>query len=60
LADLNLDVNPHRFEGAHPALMTMGQLIDHYKAEELGEHRYSKTAATVDVYTEYLNYWIAP
>jgi integrase len=60
LADLNLDVNPHQSESAHPALTTMGQLIDHYKAEELGDNRYSKTQATVDVYTEYLIYWIAP
>jgi integrase len=60
LADLNLDVNQHQSEGIHPALMTMGQLITHYKAEELGEHRHSKTQGTVDVYTEYLKYWITP
>jgi integrase len=56
----NLDVNQHQSEGAHPALLTMGQLIDHYKAEELGEHRHSKTQSTVDVYSEYLVFWIAP
>ena len=60
LAALNLDVNQHQSQGAHPALMTMGQLIDHYKEQELGEHRHSKTQSTVDVYTEFLTYWIAP
>jgi integrase len=60
LASLILNVNPNQSDGSHPALMTMGQLIDHYRAEELGEHRYSKTQSTVDVYKEYLTYWIAP
>ena len=60
LAALNLNVNQHHSDGAHPALMTMGQLIDHYKAKELGEDRLSKAQSTVDVYKEFLTYWIAP
>jgi integrase len=60
LAALNLNVNKHHSDGAHPALMTMGQLIDHYKDRELGEHRLLKAQSTVDVYNEYLTYWIAP
>jgi integrase len=60
LAALNLDVNQKQSDGSHPALMTMGQLIDHYKAEELGERRRSKANSTVDVYKEFLRYWISP
>jgi integrase len=60
LAILNLNINQKQSDGSHPALMTMGQLIDHYKAKELGEDRHSKTRATVDVYHEYLKYWVGP
>ena len=60
LAALNLDVNRELSFGAHPALMTMGQLIDHYTKEELGDKRHTKAQSTVDVYLEYLKYWIAP
>jgi integrase len=60
LAKLNLNINEHQSDGSHPALITMGQLIEHYKQEELGEHRYSKAESTVEVYKEYLTYWITP
>src|ERR1700721_2009341 len=60
LAKLNLNINEHQSDGSHPALMTMGRLIEHYKQEELGVHRYSKAESTVDVYKEYLTYWIGP
>ncbi len=60
LAALNLNVNQHHSDGAHPALMTVGQLIEHYKKHELGEQRRSKTQSTVDVYNEFLAIWIAP
>jgi integrase len=60
LAALSLNVNKEPEGGSHPALMTMGQLIDHYKAKELGEDRLSKAQSTVDVYKEFLTYWIAP
>jgi integrase len=60
LAALNLNVNPQHSDGAHPALMTMGQLIEHYEEQELGEKRLSKAQSTVDVYREFLTYWITP
>jgi integrase len=60
LAALNLNVNQHQSEGAHPALMTMGQLITHYKVEELSETRPSKALSTVDVYTDFLDLYILP
>jgi integrase len=60
LAALKLDVNQHPSEGAHPALITVGQLVEHYKKNELGEKRKSKAQSTVDVYHYYLRSWIAP
>jgi integrase len=60
LAALNLKINDNRSDGSHPALIKMGQLVEHYKKEELGEHRRSKAQSTVDVYREFLTYWIAP
>jgi integrase len=61
LAALDLELNePKHKIATHPALMTVGQLVDHYEKEELGEERLSKTQGTVDVYREFLVYWIAP
>jgi integrase len=60
LAALNLNVNPNPSNGSHPALITMGQLVEHYKKHELGERRLSKAQSTVDVYKEFLTYWIMP
>ena len=57
---LGMKINETHPQGSHPALMTMGQLIQHYENEELGEQRLSKTQSTVDVYREFLRYWIAP
>jgi integrase len=61
LAALDLELNePKHKIATHPALMTVGQLVDHYEKEELREERLSKTQGTVDVYREFLVYWIAP
>jgi integrase len=60
LAALHLNVNQHRSDGAYPALMTVGQLVKHYKIHELGADRLSKAQSTVDVYHYYLRSWIEP
>jgi integrase len=60
LATLGLDINDKQSEGAHPALMTMAQLIDHYQETELGVNRYSKAQSTVDVYNDYIRCRIKP
>lgn len=60
LATLGLDINEKQSQGAHPALMTMAQLIDHYQETELGMNRYSKAQSTVDVYSDYIRCRIKP
>jgi integrase len=60
LAVLRIDTNPEPSKGSHPVLMTMGQLITHYRQHELGPVRYSKSASTVDGYKDYLRLWIEP
>ncbi len=60
LTDLGLDINQKRTTLKHPALMTVADLAEHYDSEELGAKRLSKTQGTVDVYREFLKYWIVP
>ncbi len=60
VADLGLNINKERTTLKHPALMTVADPAEHYDSEELGENRLSKTQGTVDVYREFLKYWIVP
>jgi hypothetical protein len=60
LPAVGLDINRERTTLKHPALMTVADLTGHYDSEELGERRLSKTQGTVDVYREFLKYWIIP
>lgn len=60
LAALDLNINRPRNALVHPALMTVADLATHYDGTELGEQRQSKTQGTVDVYREFLKYWIVP
>jgi integrase len=60
LAALAININQQRATMQHPALMTMADLAAHYDETELGEKRQSKTQGTVDVYREFIKYWIAP
>lgn len=60
LSELDLNINRQRTSLAHPALMTVGELAAHYDKHELGEDRPSKTQGTVEVYREFLEYWIVP
>ena len=60
LAALDLNINRPRTVLVHPALMTVADLAAHYDETELGEQRQSKTQGTVDVYREFLKYWIVP
>jgi integrase len=43
LAVLRIDTNPEPSKGSHPVLMTMGQLITHYRQHELGPVRWMGT-----------------
>jgi integrase len=40
--------------------MTVSDLSEHYDSEELGDTRLTKTQGTVEVYREFLKYWIVP
>lgn len=60
LASLGLNINDDSSTSSHPALMTTGQLVEHYKQTELGDQRHSKAMSTVDVYKYYLRSWIEP
>lgn len=60
LSELDLNINQSRSSITHPALMTVGDLATHYGKHELGEDRLTKTDGTVEVYREFLKYWIVP
>ena len=59
VAALGLDIN-RQPETVHPFLMTVGNLVDHYKKHELGAARQSKAESTCDVYRVYIDSWILP
>ena len=60
LAAMSINVNQEKGATLHPSLLTVGQLVDHYKEHELSAGRNSKAESTCDVYRTYIDTWIVP
>lgn len=59
LEAMRLNIN-HPSTRLHPVQITVGQLIEHYKAKELGADRPGKAETTCDIYRFLLKNWIEP
>lgn len=55
LAAPNLKINESESRSCHPALLTVGALVKHYKDHELGANRSTKAQSTCDLYQIYLD-----
>jgi integrase len=60
LPALDLKINQERRDAIHPALITVGQLIEHYKERELSDKRTTKAESTCEVYGFYIDRWLMP